>query len=76
MNSYDKIYNLLTEDLSMKARRALAGHRLIKKRPEGPLRNQMIIRARELKGEVPTNPKRDVVRAAVKATRDDKSKHQ
>ena len=76
MNSYERIYTVLTENLSMKARRALAGHRLIKKRPEGPLRNQMIIRARELRGEVPTSPKRDVVRAALKATKDDKSKHQ
>lgn len=67
---------MLTEALGMPARRALAAHRISKRRKRGPLKNQMIIKSRDEKRKIRTSPKRDVVRAAVKATKDDMSKHQ
>ena len=67
---------MLTEALSMPARRSLAARRISKKRKPGPLKNQMIIKSRDEKRKIRTSPKRDVVRAALKATKDDRSKHQ
>ena len=59
MNSYNRIFTLLTEGLSLKAKRALAANRLIAKRTNPKDKEHMSKKTLELKSQVPTSKRRD-----------------
>lgn len=67
MNSYDRIYTLLTESLSQAAKQTLANNRLSKKafsRKNFDLALQKVMKREDARSRIKTSPKRDVVRAA------------
>tara|TARA_R110002012_G_scaffold34684_2_gene99839 strand:- start:10257 stop:10529 length:273 start_codon:yes stop_codon:yes gene_type:complete len=67
MNTYERIYSLITESLSQAAKQTLANNRLSKKafsRKNFDLALQKVVKREDARRKIKTSPKRDVVRAA------------